>query len=322
MNRSIANWFWLGGFSLFFVPFALIYNFAITSRPEYLILFSFPHFILSYVIYYKHLRSVRVLTPEIVRFGILLTILAVTFVFWKNLQLPVILAAQGIFLYHLAMQSFGVAVIYAGVNFRDKKLARLVLKTTFLAWAAAAWFDSQTSLSTLTLFKTTVSSLQLAPEFATLLTRISLVLTITSIGYYLLKVREARKLEFKKDIFPLTAILSFAAWCTPQTKIATSGLIAVFHGLQYLPFAFASLQSKIESRVALGFTLLMSLVLGALVFDQVPRYLSQRDPLTSTFAISCIYLTLNLFHFFLEAKVWKGFKPVKSLDGTGLTKAS
>jgi hypothetical protein len=94
----------------------------------------------------------------------------------------------------------------------------------------------------------------------------------------------------------------------PQTGIATAGLIAVFHGLQYLPFAFTRLTEHHEQRRRAWLSMSIAVAVGATVFYALPRVFIKIDIVHSSALTSALYLSLNAVHFYFETTSWKNFK--------------
>jgi hypothetical protein len=307
MGKSFINWLLVGGASLLLVPLMLVADLQPTLRPEYLLLFSFPHFVLSYFIYFKHAKLSSSQRRSLITLLLPVVVLLAIFSSFKSAQAYVVYLAQAIFFYHIALQAFGVTMVYSRA-LRSDRYWRWACKGTLLFWGAYAFIEQQTSFSTLTMFETNVESLQFSKITAAGMQGAAFGMTLVCLITFCFRRSKIKEPNLVADTFSLTGLLSFVAWCVPASRIAASGLIAIFHGLQYLPFAVENLRTKSQSRWAVTATVVASLAIGALVFDRVPKFLSQADPINSTFIISCLYLALNLTHFFLERVVWKKFK--------------
>lgn len=305
MQRSFLNWLLLGGLSLAAVVLLMISNVQVTLRPEYLLLFSFPHFVLSYYLFFQKVELSPEKKFELLKILVPVLLLLMVFAIWRESRTLVIYFSQAVFFYHISLQAFGVTMLYSESS-RNDKVWRASVKATVLFWGGYAWLEQQTSFSSLTLFKTDVASLNISPIVAAGALGAAVGMTIICVGVYFFRIFSTTRKA--SALFALTGVLSFVAWCIPALKIASSGLIAIFHGIQYLPFAVENLRSKSQSLWVIVVTLVLSFGVGALAFDQVPRFLSKSDPINSTFYISCLYLLLNLTHFFLERTVWKQFK--------------
>lgn len=257
--------------------------------------FSFPHFMSSYLIFYKdaQLRRKHVLIAWVLPLSLLVGLVlsgqwSETGVFWL---------LQGAYLllhWHFAKQAYGVALWFQRKN-SFPVLYRELCLAACLGIGFQGFLESQSAPTVLNVFKAQLPSFYLRSEVIEMGRVLMYLLVVIYLIYFLYHI--VKQFTWRR-VFSLLPVLSLFLWFQYRSFPGTYLLlIPVLHGLQYLPFALKALGTSFLKVVGVW-------AFAGVVFGMGPSLLGPLSLKFITFA-GVLFVFLNVHHFFVDTVLWK-----------------
>lgn len=274
-----------------------------------LILFSFPHFMVSYAMFYG--RGGPWQKHQFVAVWIPLALSAATgFAVWSAPPEPMAWICQGtlaLLYWHFLKQAYGVALWLGSVKGRplgkDKK--HLLLTGLILLGAYGFFSVQETSKLDLAFFRFPTPRLDLGPWPMRLAGAFGYGALLVFVFQQLREWRQKTPSDFGwQGYVPIVALLT---WFDPLFAFSpVKLLVPIFHGMQYLPFP-ARVQANRDPKPWMrGLFWVAMIGAGYLGFEWIPRHVVDRSPVpiaTRVFAFFLIFF--NVHHFFIDGVIWR-----------------
>lgn len=302
-SKKILNWLLIGGATLFVWPLFILFDVhRLSSAPLLLILFSFPHFFLSYAAYYSQsglARSKPVVSfyaPAALAIGLAVASqspLARTWVCELALYL---------LLFHISMQAYGVALFSSPKLPKTYLIWKRSILVNALAWSWVAWVYQQNVGMRFPAFKSYLDPIALPDWALTVALAIALISSLFCVTIWTTFLRRLATVE--QTVMTWTPLLTLTVWCIPAFGLVGLGLVAVMHGLQYLPFVWMKFErNRWSLKTSLAVTASM-IVAAYLCFEYLPRALSATYSVQAGALVTALYVFLNVHHFVIERVLW------------------
>ncbi len=286
------KWFLLLSTGILSIPFGFIALSSGLSSSLLLLLFSYPHFIFSFLV----LRTSRISYQNKIFWGVLLPIFifSVFFAIAKagSTLLPILVQPLYFYLlWHFAKQSYGVSLWFQ----RNHNLGESFKKSTHflnLLIAFYAYVISQRGSESLMIFKTYSESINWRDEIVyslLILTSSLLALWLLCFAYKIL--RNPSRGRFLALLPTVSLFLIFSLSFIDGKYVLMAVLM---HGLQYYPFASHSVKWTY-----FRFAALLLLPLGLYFTPDLVAITSKEN------LMSVIFITINLHHFMMDTILWK-----------------
>ena len=277
-------------------------------------LFSLPHFLASYVLFYSRPDLVRShfvrawIWPAFLAFALAVLLLVGS----TGFELAVILT-YGFLLWHFCRQAFGAAMWLGRGRRKPAGHEGRVTLLTVTAIALAAFLSLAGGTQRAVFFGFGVAPLPV-PRSLILATETASTLGVVLCALYLARAHLQSRGAFSiRSVLPVVVLY---VWLSPWfSNVGLVVLLPLFHALQYLPFCggeFRSVSGRKQwsSRQRTCRFLVAWMVLwgaGLCLFVGVPHLLRLghfQQPLWERAAVAAL-LFLNLHHFSLDAVLWK-----------------
>lgn len=271
-----------------------------------LALFSIPHFMGSYFVFYGMRGPWR--QHWLIGFVLPLLLIGLTSVAITDPAATQMLghAALMLLYWHYAKQTFGVSLWLGKLKGTPiSGRGREITLFCCLLLGSLALLKAELGSASFAIFGIYLKPLDLPKEIV----QISQYLAWTSIGIltiWLLRPT-ARHAGHWLALLPVATL---ASWSDPDLMSpAVLGILPVFHGAQYLPFPLRVTYKYLTvhfPRSAFGAFVLLWLCLstaGYGLFRILPVILSPVSPLVPIAAV--VLLTLNVHHYFVDAVLWR-----------------
>jgi hypothetical protein len=277
------------------VPMALLGN-------TLLILFSFPHFMATYRIWWKDKKSWK---KEwlVIGSAIAFWIMAIFFFIFPNPDLVghLLQASYFYLLYHFARQLYGVSLWnWYQAKFSVNVIKKIILNLFLLSFITYYWMSLQIHDVQQTIFYYTVNNYLISSSTLIgmfYLTFILFFLFMSLDAYSWFKEKKGLK-HFTTYPIILLSVLWFLPTIQPAGWVL---LLPVLHAIQYIPFWSKRLSSnwKILALNYLGF-----IIAGYVFFRVIPLQLNALMPRENYWFMIMITF-LNVHHFFIDGRIWK-----------------
>lgn len=282
----------------------------LTSYLPYLLIFtSFPHFILTYLIWAKRVTSWKEEWWPIVFplcYGIAFFL---SFKIQAEFFCPELLVKFSYYylLYHFAQQLYGVTLwlCYAqGVT--CGKVLKIGLRSFFLVGAVYAMLDLELRGATSVLFYLPSHPMTFPSEL------LIVGFVLAGLLFFFVLILNLKDYLTKKSLssfIPMIGVATGALWFIPPFSHGMVFFLPVIHALQYFPFIY--IKNKELTLIKWGVVGLLSLLTGWFVFRWVPfsgRNLVSVDywPVWPAFILTLF----NNHHFIIDGRIWKLRDPV------------
>lgn len=305
----VLNFILINGVSFIFF---ILSQMTFTGRlsfylPYLLILLSFPHFILTYWIWFKRVDSWREEKWPILFPIIYLNLFYTSSVYpleWLNPQILVKLSYYYL-LYHFAQQLYGVTLWMAfSYGVKIDRWTKHTLHAFFLACASYAMFDLELRGATNVLFYLETPVWKFPSEL--LLTNFAIVgaLFVVLIGLILKNFYQYKNI---REFLPLAGVSVSTLWFIPPFSHGMIFFLPIIHSLQYFPFIYMKNRGLTIYRWAA--TGGLAIFAGWVFFRGVPLLVPGGWSLWP----AMILTMLNNHHFIIDGRIWK-LKDVKNKD--------
>ena len=278
-----------------------------------------PHFLISYLIFYKEnkIKLLKINTysfvglfiPFVLMVIIFLGLITLKSIFFKYLLLLMFFLVG----WHYIKQAYGCFIVYsAGNKSYYNKLEQNIIKLSLYPLWIFSFFNIFTHESTQDYwgFKYEFPSILLDFKFY--------MGWFSIIGLALLISMFAHRIFLKKktvNIVALTSLVVIFIWLSPLLYNPYYFLIIpFFHSLQYFLFSGAYTKNKIikkeNKRLEFFKWWGIAFILGALMFDFVPKFLDSvilvENGITPNLFLLSFILFINIHHYFIDSVIWKG----------------
>lgn len=271
-----------------------------------LALFSFPHFMGSYFVFYGMRGPWR--QHWLIGFVLPLLLVVITSVAITDPAATQLLghAALMLLYWHYAKQTFGVSLWLGKLNGTPiTGRGREITLFCCLLLGSLALLKAELGSASFAIFGIYLKPVDLPKEII----QISRYIAWASVGIlsiWLLRPAGRRARHW----LALLPIATLASWSDADLiSPAVLGILAIFHGAQYLPFplrvTYKYLTVHFPRSAYVSFVLLWLClgIAGYALFRMLPISLSPLSPLVPVAAI--VLLTLNVHHYFVDAVLWR-----------------
>jgi hypothetical protein len=274
-------------------------NIFVDFFPSLLLLFSFPHFLVTYFIWFKRVSSWK---DEwwVVLFAplyCLLFYLSFTNHFaFINIEL-VLKISYAYMLYHFAQQLFGVHCWLNGfLGFSFSGWRKSFSRFYFIFGALYFWIELETRSGVNTLFYYPVASWPVSSAYLMFCFYLFLFMSLVEFGFIIFDFFKYKKLS---RFAPLTCLGLVWVWFIPPINSKMLVWLPVLHGVQYFPFILMKLSGYgFIKKIQIG---LFSVLLGWVLFRYLPFNLFSESTIVAPFLLSL----LNNHHFLIDGRIWK-----------------
>lgn len=268
-------------------------------------LFSFPHFIISYYLWWTHHKRGK--------FDILVWLFPLLFwpfIFYVNSRpelqslLNYLIQFSYLYLiYHFLRQFYGVIVWqYNQQNIFVSNLKKKFINFFLLSIGLFSWAILQNKSQSMVLFYYKVDNFFFPSEVVTLFFFIALFAFCLFFIYDFVDwFRKKHSLAF---FLPYLTILSALLWFYPGlvNNATWFMLIPILHAVQYIPFWYQKLNLSLRGK-KLYLLYSLSFLCGILAFRELPLKLN--DFMKNDIGYMAMILFLNLHHFIIDGFIWK-----------------
>ena len=267
-----------------------------------LIIFSFPHFIITYWIWIKRVEDWRqewwpLLFPVLyASFYLIVWWLKLS---WIDISILVKLSYCYL-LYHFSQQLYG-ANLWLNYSYRINYAFRekQIFRGFCLLTALYALMMMEMSGATSGLFYHEAVVWHFAPKLISfvfyLVMALFVVLLLMRLRYFWIE-------KNVKELYPFLGYLVCFIWFFPPSLYVIALFLPIIHALQYLPFVWMKL--KKHSRFQLVSLSLGSVVAGYILFRWLP-FQNFHESLPASIWAPLILTTLNNHHFVIDGRIWK-----------------
>lgn len=319
VHSKLDPWL-LGGFALAINMLALaFYDPQISAQNLFLLMpwlllgISYPHFVASYFLFYKQpgiLRRAR-FTAFLLPLALIL-ILGISVFLRLDKWMTAFGHAGLAFLYwHYSKQSFGASIWLMHGEARGQMLPipKQILLVTCLALACSGYVTTVSQPSVVQAFGMYLFPFDWPEAMIISIQAIANCCVLFSLGFGVFQsYRHGSWSSLVYGAIPLAALWS---WVEPSMQTPWIMLaLPVFHGLQYLPFAFRvwSNESRGSQYVKIAKGVALTVGVGYLLFRYLPQSLahqSSQDQPALTLAPAAVLCFLNIHHYFIDAHMWR-----------------
>lgn len=273
--------------------------------PSLLIFFSFPHFMISYYIWWKKREGIKK-EISIWLFPIVFWSCLVFFSLKENTKAIeyIIQAAYVYLIYHFIRQFYGVILWQSySQNLLVTKLKKNFINYMLLSLGLFYWVSLQSKTTEMTLFYFKVSNFYFGSEVITWLFLNALISFMLFFLYdFYLWFKNKGKLNY---FLPYLTIFAAYLWFYPgfSERLYWGLALPILHAIQYIPFWFKGTGFKLnEYKIYLFYTL--SILAGYVAFRFLPLKLDQVFQRQDLGFVSLIVF-FNTHHFVIDSKIWK-----------------
>jgi hypothetical protein len=266
----------------------------------FMVLFSFPHFVATYIVW-----GTKVSSWKSEWIPILFPLFYVCFFFYvyksesSYLSVEIILKLTYLYLvYHFAQQLYGVT-LWSSAKYQQNftKRRKYILRALFLSSALYAWLEMEMREASNVLFYHSVTSWKLSSSYLSIcfFAVLGLSLILIALGF-----KDFFKKKTLKVFVPLLSIGLTWIWFLPPINHKMILFLPMLHGIQYYPFIF--MKAKNISRIKLYQLAILSVCVGWILFRWLPFNISL---LNGTLWPALVLSTLNIHHFIIDGRIWK-----------------
>lgn len=292
-----------------FAYWALIFAFFVNS----------PHFMISYLIFYKEnynkllnfgaFSIVGLYIPVFLIAIIILGLFTLNSAFFKYLLLTMFFLVG----WHYIKQAYGCFIVYSAgnKNYYNKSEQNIIKFSLYPLWIFS-FFNIFTHTSTQDYWGFRYEFPPVLLDFKFYMGWLSII------GLALLISMFAHRVFIKNktvNIVALTSLVVIFVWLSPLLYNPYYFLIIpFFHSLQYFLFSGAYTKNKIikkeNKRLEFFKWWGIAFILGALMFDFVPKFLDSvilvENGITPNLFLLSFILFINIHHYFIDSVIWKG----------------
>lgn len=276
-----------------------------------LLIFSFPHFILSFYQFYSEPETCR--AHKLVAWVSPLALLLLSlFAYFSRSDLPLVLLVHSTYIllfWHLAKQAYGSS-LFLGRSLPLRTFEKNLVLSFCLSLAGASYLSAQTGSGMQHLFRFPVPNLAMNPAVVTFAWQV-----FTALGLVLLLWACFRSLRNPLPVLHLLIpIAALWLWFDSRlTPLELAAFVPVLHGLQYLPYILRSQWVRLQGPTRRGFALGgiwliygISILLGYLWFSGIPLFLAgSSDIQNGQRLFPLLLVAVHLHHFCIDAVAWR-----------------
>lgn len=277
--------------------------FLFVALPWLLLAFSYPHFAASYLLFYKQPLIMRQAWFTAWLLPLLLSaVLAGCICFQLDQELRVMGQVGLLLLYwHYAKQAFGASLWLMHGSASQLPIPKPLLLAVCLTLGGSGYISLMSHNTHIQAFGLYLPPLDwplyLAP-LAQIIAEGGLFLAL-GIGCY----RAWSQTNWAGLIAGAVPLVAFWSWMEPASPWLLA-LVPIFHGLQYFPFAWRVWLHESRGRLSLLLGILLSLLLGGLLFRFLPRATISENTHFLLLPAALLFL-LNTHHYFIDAHMWR-----------------
>lgn len=272
--------------------------------PWFLIIFSFPHFVLTYWIWARRVDNWRnewaaLLFPFI--YATLFFVIYMNPVGFLTID-EIIRFSYAYLLYHFVQQLYGVT-LWLSYQYKIPVSVwqKRSLRAFFLLSGLYAYFDLELRGGAKVLFYREISQLNLSSDFVLGSFLLVGFLFVVNLGFIF---RNYIILKDIRSFAPLGGILVSGLWFIPPFGHQMVLFLPILHALQYFPFILMKEKSLEKVRLMMLFT--GAIASGWLLFRILPFSALQFLPADLSLVFPAFILTLlNNHHFLIDGRIWK-----------------
>ena len=225
--------------------------------------------------------------------------------------------------WHYVKQVFGCIIVTSARRkyFYNSWERRTILANLFSIWAVS-FFNGQYGSGSFTFYGITYPSLGLPTGLIGFAKTAVLFSGFAVVGLHLRKYIETGA---KPSAPGMAALLALYVWYLPVfSHPSYAYLIPFFHSMQYLAFVWSFKKNQVTDKISslknrerrtawvkgfLGYAV-MALILGAMAFEYVPKFLDSQQLLqnpalgTSPF-LAAFLIFINIHHYFIDNVIWR-----------------
>lgn len=297
--------FLINGLSLLFMlslDSESVKNFLMENLISLLILFSFPHFMVTYWIWFKRVQDWRREWLPII-FPILYVAFFLSIFYFKPTFIDIstlIKLSYCYLLYHFAQQLYGSnlwlnhSLKVSFSNFEKYGFRALALMSAFYALTMLEMSGAASSL-----FYHRAAHWNFSASFISGLFYVVLVLFLILTS---LRIKNFMKNRELKELYPFMGYIICFIWFFPPSLHGLALFLPIVHALQYSPFVFMKL--KDSTKIKLAATFAISISAGYFFFRWIP-FQDLGEALPTTIWAPLVLTTLNNHHFVIDGRIWK-----------------
>lgn len=288
-----------------------------------------PHFLSSYMLLYKDFQKNIFKIPKY---------------FWAGVVVPLVLGAYLIFSFatgradlighslnamfflvgwHYVKQVFGCVIVSSARRkvFYGKWERRIILSNLFSIWSVS-FLQGQYGSPSFSFYGINYPSLGLPTGFLPLAYA---AVFATGLAMVQMQVRKYVEHGSKPTMPALAALLALYVWYLPTfAHPGFAYLIPFFHSLQYLAFVWSFKKNQVGDHMRamkdkefrakwvrdfFGY-MVTALILGALAFEFVPKFLDAQNflhfpQLGSSPFLAMFLIFINVHHYFIDNAIWR-----------------
>lgn len=272
--------------------------------PWFLIIFSFPHFMLTYWIWVKRVGRWHDEWPAIL-FPFFYSALFFVIYFYPMSFLTIdelIRFSYAYLLYHFVQQLFGVT-LWLSYQYRIALMSwqKRALRAFFLMSGLYAYFDLELRGGAKVLFYREISQVSLSSDFVIGSFILVGLLFVINLGFIVKNYLETKSL---RSFAPLGGMLVAGLWFIPPFGHQMVLFLPVLHAFQYFPFIVMKERSQKKWRL----TVLFAGAIGAgwILFRVLPfSTLQFLSPDVGLIFPAFVLTLLNNHHFVIDGRIWK-----------------
>lgn len=291
-------------------------------------LVNHPHFLSSYVLIYKDYKK-QIISKKRYFFSAvivpLLLFLILAYSLYNTNQVTmghIVTAMYYLVGWHYVKQIFGFVIVSSvhRKNYYTNFERKILLSNLFSIWFLS-FLGTHIGVRSFDFYGIPHQSLNL-PEWTLQLDQLLLVLTLLAVVY--IHVIKYIKTGVKPAPPAVAAFAALYVWYIPVlSHPGFSYLIPFFHSLQYLSFVWLFKKNQVKDQIKdlsgplmreawlkkFGGFILGVLILGALFFEFIPKYLDGIGLLPSGVMGSAPFLAafilfINIHHYFIDNTIW------------------
>lgn len=272
--------------------------------PWFLIIFSFPHFMLTYWIWARRVGRWQDEWPAIIfpfAYSALFFLIYFNPVSFLTVD-ELIRFSYAYLLYHFVQQLYGVTLWLSyqykiSVSVWQKRL----LRSFFLMSGLYAYFDLELRGGAKVLFYREISQISLSGEFVIGSFILVGILFVANLVFILKNYVQSKNI---RTFAPLGGMLVSALWFIPPFGHQMVLFLPILHAFQYFPFIV--LKERSEKKIRLIVLFVAAIFSGWVLFRVLPfSTLQFLSPEMGLIFPAFILTLLNNHHFVIDGRIWK-----------------